>query len=83
MVHAGDSGAVSDALRRAWATLGQGAFVAALVAVGGVLSTLGDGPIDWGDVVQACAQAAGTAVVTYVYRKVRPAEQVSYNDEAL
>jgi len=69
MVHEMDG--PSDALTRAWRTFGQGATVAALVAVGTVLSTLSGEP-DWKVVGVACGQAALTAVVTYVHNRLKP-----------
>lgn len=70
MVHA-DVDEKSDALTRAWRTFGQGAFVAALVSVGTVLTTVESSP-DWRGVLMACGQAALTAVVTYVHNKMQP-----------
>lgn len=69
MVHEVDG--PSDALSRAWRTFGQGAVVAALVAVATVLSTLAGDP-DWKLVAMACGQAAVTAVVTYVHNSLKP-----------
>lgn len=70
MVHA-DMEEKGDALQRAWRTFGQGAVVAALVAVGSYLTTLDSSP-DWRTVGLACLQVAGTAVVTYVHNKLKP-----------
>lgn len=71
MVHS-DIDDKSDALTRAWRTFGQGAVVAALVSVGTYLTSLESAP-DWKVVGLACLQVAGTAVVTYVHNKMRPA----------
>lgn len=71
MVHAKYDKPTNDALERAWRTFGQGAFTAALVSVGLVLTTISASP-DWKGVLLACGQAALTAIVTYVHNKVSP-----------
>lgn len=71
MVHTDDV-QKSDALVRTWRTFGQGAAVAVLVSVGTYLTTLESEP-DWKTVGLAALQVAGTAVVTYVHNKIRPA----------
>ncbi|MFE0151375.1 hypothetical protein ACFWY5_29810 [Nonomuraea sp. NPDC059007] len=60
----------ADARSRSWRSLGQGALVAVLLAVSGVVYTaLNSGELpDWRFLGIAVLQAAGTALASYVHR---------------
>lgn len=60
-----------DAAKRSLFTLGQGAVVSGLVAVGGVLVSVSGDHVDWRLLGASVGQTFATAVVTFLWHKVR------------